>query len=115
MAGALRLGAWPAAAGQLAGSGEVPEALQELWAERAAIMVYDGTLQPAAAPRRMSAGGEDAARQGTRYDRAAAAAAPPARPGARRSAVLRDFGWCWTGVAGWGRGAPQGIRMKLRR
>ena len=37
-----------------------------------------------------------------------AAATPPERPAARRSAVLLDFGWCWTGVSGWGRGAPQG-------
>src|SRR5262245_55095138 len=36
------------------------------------------------------------------------AAAPPERPGARRSVAQRGFDWCWPGVAGWGRGAPQG-------
>ncbi len=36
------------------------------------------------------------------------ATAPPERPAARRSTAPRDFGWCWTGGAGWGRGAPQG-------
>ena len=30
----------------------MPEEIQELWAERAAIMVYDGQLQPAEATRR---------------------------------------------------------------
>ena len=34
---------------------------------------------------------------------------PPAgAAAARRSAVQRDCGWCWTGVSGWGRVAPQG-------
>ena len=33
---------------------------------------------------------------------------PPERPAARRRAAQRDFGWCWAGVSGWGRGAPQG-------
>src|SRR5262245_2342387 len=28
---------------------------------------------------------------------------PPERPAARRSTAQRDFGWCWTGVSGWGR------------
>jgi hypothetical protein len=34
-----------------------------------------------------------------------AAAASPERPGARRSTALHGAGWCWTGAAGWGRGA----------
>ena len=29
-------------------------------------------------------------------------------PEARRSTARRDFRWCWTGVSGWGRVAPQG-------
>jgi|SRR6266446_2298478 len=33
---------------------------------------------------------------------------PLERPAARRSAAQRDFGWGWTGAAGWGRVAPQG-------
>jgi hypothetical protein len=33
---------------------------------------------------------------------------PPEWPTARHRAAQCDFGWCWTGVAGWGRGAPQG-------
>jgi len=37
-----------------------------------------------------------------------AAAAPPERPTARWSAAERDWPWCWTGVSGWGRVAPQG-------
>ena len=47
-------------------------------------------------------------RQGTRHVRAAppqrAAAAPLARPAARRSAGQRYGRWGWTGVSGWGRG-----------
>src|SRR5262245_57955875 len=35
-------------------------------------------------------------------------AAPPARPGDRRSTALRSFGLCWTYASGWGRVAPQG-------
>ena len=40
------------AAGDGAEGRESPEDFPELWAERAAIMVYDGQLQPAEAPRR---------------------------------------------------------------
>jgi hypothetical protein len=36
-----------------------------------------------------------------------ARAAAPERPTARRSAVLREVGWCWTGVAGWGTAAER--------
>ena len=40
------------------------------------------------------------------------APSPPQQPAgatvARRRAAQRDFGWCWTGVSGWGRVAPQG-------
>jgi hypothetical protein len=32
----------------------------------------------------------------------------PAPGGARRCTVLRGFGWCWTGAAGWGRVVLQG-------
>ena len=34
-----------------------------------------------------------------------AAAASPEPPRARRSTALAGAGWCWTGAAGWGRGA----------
>jgi len=34
--------------------------------------------------------------------------APPERPLARRSTVPCHVRWCWTGIAGWGRVAPQG-------
>ena len=34
--------------------------------------------------------------------------APPQPAGAARSTAPRDLGWCWTGVAGWERIAPQG-------
>jgi len=37
-----------------------------------------------------------------------AAAAPPERPTARRSAALHGLSWCWTCAAGWVRGALQG-------
>ena len=42
---------------------------------------------------------------------------PPERPIPRRSAAQRDFGWCWTGVSGWGRVAPQecpGVKVSGR-
>ena len=32
----------------------------------------------------------------------------PRRSGPQPGGAQRDFGWCWTGVAGGGRGAPQG-------
>src|SRR5262245_36647343 len=54
-------------------------------------------------------------RQGTRHVRAAppqrAAAAPLARPAARRSAGQRHWRWGGLGVSGWGRGRG---RVKLR-
>src|SRR5437899_1883968 len=31
------------------------------------------------------------------------------RTGHEQSTAPRDFGWCWTGVTGWGRVAPQGV------
>jgi len=33
---------------------------------------------------------------------------PPARSAARRSTAPRDFRWCWTGAAAWGRVGPLG-------
>jgi hypothetical protein len=44
MAGALRLGAWPAAAGAGAEGLERPEDLRHVWEERAALMEWDGGL-----------------------------------------------------------------------
>ena len=44
-----------------------------------------------------------------------AAAAPPERPPARRSAVQRHFRWCWTGVSGWGRVAAKVPRNQVHR
>jgi DNA primase len=44
MAGALRIGAWSAAAGDGSAVVEVPEDLRNAWEERAAIMEWDGGL-----------------------------------------------------------------------
>lgn len=44
VAGELTVGDWPASAGEDATRLKVPEALQETWAERVAIMVADGGL-----------------------------------------------------------------------
>src|SRR5262249_40627518 len=55
---------------------------------------------PPATPRRGYSRAPSAAREPRRN--------APAPDGARRCTVLRGFGWCWTGAAGWGRVVPQG-------
>jgi DNA primase len=51
MAGALRIGAWSAAAGDGSAVVEVPEGLRDAWEERAAIMEWDGGLARSEAAR----------------------------------------------------------------
>jgi len=55
-AGMLAVDTWPAGAGESPAALEVPEDLQEIWAERTSIMVYDGHVPRAAAERLAWAG-----------------------------------------------------------
>ena len=56
MAGVLTVGDWPASAGEGSTRLKVPEALQETWDERVAIMMADGSVPRAEAERLAWAG-----------------------------------------------------------